>query len=308
MTRRKTSGFTLVELLVVIAIIGILVALLLPAVQAAREAARRLQCSNNLKQLGLAAQNYHDANNRVPPGTLWSWRQASNGHQFVGSTTLLFPFMEQQNIYDQITQAQSLNVEPAVSPMSYTSWWGVGGSWNVSQNRLNSMLCPSALNPYTCEAVFVYLICNDCTFTGGYFPSAPTLGRSNYIANAGVISDGCGGWAAYKGPFGERSMYSTAHMTDGTSNTVMFGEAVGQTVAGTQNLQFVYSWMGAGEMATYWGISDRKAPNWYQYSSKHASTVQFCLCDGSVRGVSRSVSQSAWWYLTGMGDGVVQNF
>src|SRR6188472_1406933 len=94
---QKRKAFTLVELLVVIAIIGILVALLLPAVQAAREAARRMSCSNNLKQLGLALHNYHDTYKRFPQNYLDWEPTVKGGPQFGGShITRLFPFMEQQ--------------------------------------------------------------------------------------------------------------------------------------------------------------------------------------------------------------------
>src|SRR6188508_2541824 len=107
---RKSPAFTLVELLVVIAIIGVLVALLLPAVQSARESARRMQCANNLKQLGLAAHGFHDINNRFPPGTLgptpiYSRTQFSStagGHQLLGTLAHLLPYMEQINVYSLI--------------------------------------------------------------------------------------------------------------------------------------------------------------------------------------------------------------
>ena len=92
--RKRLRGFTLVELLVVIAIIGILIALLLPAVQAAREAARRTQCSNNLRQLGIATHNYHDIHNELPPSTTW-WPRFS-------WLTMLMPFIEEQNTYNRV--------------------------------------------------------------------------------------------------------------------------------------------------------------------------------------------------------------
>src|SRR6187549_2591400 len=95
MRSRKSAAFTLVELLVVIAIIGILVALLLPAVQAAREAARRTQCINNLKQIGLACHNYHDTHRVLPFG------QGGTGDRY-SAITLLLPFMEQTNLHGTI--------------------------------------------------------------------------------------------------------------------------------------------------------------------------------------------------------------
>lgn len=94
MSRRPGRGFTLVELLVVIAIIGILVALLLPAVQAAREAARRTQCVNNLKQIGLAMHNYQDTHKRLPPGSAAGW-----GHTW---HAYALPYMEQTPLYEII--------------------------------------------------------------------------------------------------------------------------------------------------------------------------------------------------------------
>ncbi len=101
----RSAGFTLVELLVVIAIIGVMVGLLLPAVQAAREAARRMQCSNNLKQLGLALHNYHSAYDQFPAGAVWyhgyTWDSAS-GTRHVSASIFLMPFMEMGNLYDAI--------------------------------------------------------------------------------------------------------------------------------------------------------------------------------------------------------------
>lgn len=111
------TGFTLVELLVVIAIIGILVGLLLPAVQAAREAARRMQCQNNIRQLGLAAHNFESAYKRFPPGLLFPTPPRSAGldganwdkHSGIGHIVHLLPFMEQNAIYQGISQASSLD-------------------------------------------------------------------------------------------------------------------------------------------------------------------------------------------------------
>jgi prepilin-type N-terminal cleavage/methylation domain-containing protein len=138
--RSSPFGFTLVELLVVIAIIGVLIALLLPAVQAAREAARRSQCSNHLKQIGIGVHNFHDTYNGIVPAGL------SNGNR-VGTLGLLYPFLEQQNLY------QLIATEPYVNP-SGTSYPGyvVSNEWwnnNLTDDQRNGFatfktyMCPS---------------------------------------------------------------------------------------------------------------------------------------------------------------------
>src|SRR4051794_3694487 len=136
MSRSRHRGFTLIELLVVIAIIGVLIALLLPAVQAAREAARRTQCINNLKQIGLALQNYHDATTSLPfdhgPGGWNEW----------GSHVMLLPFIEQAPLYNSINfyypSMNALNGDPALDPNN-------GSSLNMTifSVTINAYNCPS---------------------------------------------------------------------------------------------------------------------------------------------------------------------
>jgi prepilin-type N-terminal cleavage/methylation domain-containing protein len=128
--RGKRPGFTLIELLVVIAIIAVLIALLLPAVQAAREAARRAQCVNNLKQIGLAMQNYHDVVGTFPPGaiattgwggTWWNW------------PAFILPQMEQTTVYNSINFSQSNIARTTAADTNSTVWISV----------INGFLCPS---------------------------------------------------------------------------------------------------------------------------------------------------------------------
>jgi len=131
--RGRRDGFTLVELLVVIAIIGILIALLLPAVQAAREAARRSQCTNNLKQIGLALHNYHDATKALPTGGLSKYVNGSLSSTYWGWNTLIFPQMEQQSLHDALQVGQN-------------SLWGTVSDATIRphmQKPITVLQCPS---------------------------------------------------------------------------------------------------------------------------------------------------------------------
>ncbi len=191
--RQVRSGFTLVELLVVIAIIGILVALLLPAVQAAREAARRMSCSNNLKQIGLSLHNYADKNSEALP---WNSDNGSQGHDatlnYNGDTRLnvkafswivsALPYMEQQPLYDQIwmnepTQVVNSNgnLSPNVNPSTGVS------NLQLRQTILKGFLCPSNSQPALRQSQ-----------RGGYNDgTTAAAGGNDYVGSLGHI---WGGW------------------------------------------------------------------------------------------------------------------
>ena len=133
----KSTAFTLVELLVVITIIGILISLLLPAVQAAREAARRMQCQNNLKQVGLGLLNYETANGMFPPGGLTPTYYWAYGHSW---WVRILPYVEQNNIFDSFDQANA-----------YSGWLGTGGDAHnrdlLRNVQFPFMYCPSSTLP-----------------------------------------------------------------------------------------------------------------------------------------------------------------
>lgn len=201
MRHRLRSGFTLVELLVVIAIIGILVGLLLPAVQAAREAARRISCSNNMKQLGLAFHMYHDTYKRFPAGANAQYTPATgniqnNNWYGYSALTMILPYIEQQPLYNQLKwnshHYDGAVIAPAtVSPLA------------VSRTKLAAFLCPSDKDaPYGAE-----------------------IGQSNYgVCFGSNIGYGLGNTGEANGMFARAVYKKMADASDGLSNTIMLGE------------------------------------------------------------------------------------
>jgi prepilin-type N-terminal cleavage/methylation domain-containing protein/prepilin-type processing-associated H-X9-DG protein len=216
MARRR--GFTLIELLVVIAIIGILIGLLLPAVQKVRESAARTQCINNLKQIGLALHNYHDTNNMFPPGYIdGNTNPNSTPDNDVGPgwgwASLLLPYVEQQNIYNQI---------------NFSVGVGLGSNAAISQQHLKVYECSS--DPY------------QQNFT--VWPTAAVVAHGNYVGcngweecfngaggnpQGGTGTDGlAGGYGGGGvGLFWRNSRNKIASVADGLSNTIIVGERSG---------------------------------------------------------------------------------
>ncbi len=242
--RARTTGFTLIELLVVIAIIAVLVSLLLPAVQAAREAARRAQCSNNLKQIGLAVMNFESTYSKMPPdidlnltadpnsvvgGSKQFWR-ASNW-------TLLLPYLEQTNVYNSINLTVSA-INPVNLPPSLNgaSGFGLGTNPTVYSTMINAYICPSSPAP----AVINYY--NECWGPEGYgqVSNSPTppqqmWGRTDYIAvpglDGGVLAAGGFSTAYQNSAAGDTGTICSASqkvtiasILDGTSNTLIVAE------------------------------------------------------------------------------------
>lgn len=196
--RRLASGFTLVELLVVIAIIGVLVALLLPAVQAAREAARRTQCANNLKQWGLAIHNYHDTHNRLPPNQ-YRWGLGEDMGTWYSGAINVLPYLEQGPLYDRI-MSQARPRGPGL-PHPWNRWEG----WTVS---IPAFQCPSD-------------------------PELSDIGESPSVLNYKFSVGDTIRWNHEDGQGVGRGMFSAgralrmADVTDGLSNTIAMGELAG---------------------------------------------------------------------------------
>ena len=274
---RSRRGFTLIELLVVIAIIGVLIALILPAVQSARESANRAKCTNNLKQLGLAAQEYHDALSSFPSGWLCDVNdpnclpQAASAYMWNGLCGL-FLKLEQGNLYDEI------NFELPTNAVD-----------NVTSTRrtLEAFVCPSNRKALGVDTT------TKPTTKGGTAVTT-RLGPSDYRGNmaAGMVFD-CNDvknpdcYLYDNGVTFQNSQVSMADISDGTSNTVLIGE----TLTGT--------WAEATSCCVRTTL-DRTINkpirmnnvNYYTYwMSKHPNLVNFARCDGSVSVVTNQIDR-----------------
>ncbi len=317
--RRRKRGFTLVELLVVIAIIGILVSLLLPAVQAAREAARRMECSNNLKQVGLAVQNYATTHRSFPFAYLVDLR---NLNVQTWSVQIL-PFLEQGNVSDKWDyRVPAFNEAPALGfPAA-----AVQSNLRLAQKRMEVFICPTA--GHSDEPTY-----NGILPAGAGGPGVPpldltwTAAPSDYCISTGVRGDFAsiaysgspggqrhGAIQPLAGPLGNNSSM-LANVKDGTSNTIMIGERVGggkiyigrtETNLGPINglngggwADFLNGehWLAGslydGTMGPDGGpcpinCTNLRSANFYSF---HSNGSQFVLCDGSVQFITDSVNQ-----------------
>jgi len=316
---RQGRGFTLIELLVVIAIIAILIGLLLPAVQKVREAAARMTCGNNLKQIALGALNYESAKGNLPPGY--------NSVSACGALVFLLPYIEQGNLYNQINPVCVQPIPTSSNPSMPNfadgqspnyPWWGY--AYNQSLIHIKTFECPSD-NPYNAQTGSFWAY--SCpygadNFEGWYGGVGP--GASNYVPSAGSLgNDSVNGDSFYGqwcGPYYCNSSTNISVITacDGTANTIGFGETLGGTSASPRD--FYAAWMGAGAFPLAW---DLETPTqWYTYGSRHTGgIVNFAFCDGSVRGLKATSLNSPDWftshwyqlqYAGGVQDGSVVDF
>ncbi len=321
----RRLGFTLVELLVVIAIIGVLVALLLPAVQFAREAARRSQCQNNLKQVGIAAHLHHDTMRRLPQGYMGALDSDPNRHfanylstpvaQWHGLFPYLLPYMEQEHLRTGMT-----DLEFDVEKLDTKQWWGTSLTWDKALWNIPTLICPStnayANNTGVTAALYPYRNSpTSGTFQLVYFlpqGSPNLLGRTNYLGSSGRLGD-LVGFELYQGVFTRRSQNNFGGISDGTSNCFFFGETTGGKQSQYGTVKFGHSWMGTGVMATAWGIDPVSAGTngegkltskyfWYKYGSEHPGIVQFTMTDGAVKSVSENMNFTAYIRLSGIRD------
>ncbi len=306
------KAFTLVELLVVIAIIGILVGLLLPAVQAAREAARRMQCTNNLKQLGLALHNYHDANNMLPSGGIKSRVQPGGIVDYpMGWPPRIFPYFEQGNRLDAMD---------AIAPsfmVTRTPYRSGAIAGNPLFGPVPTLSCPSSPLGNTSS---------DMVADANY-PYKNVQGALHYRGVGGSINvDLVNGNASRphskSGIFHPYGKVRLTDIKDGTSNTLMLGEtskSLGWTTAmktGFGGLQswtwgFYYyadnDWLTIDHKTVQWPINYRGVftTNATPFTSHHTGGAQFARGDGSVGFLSEGIELSILQALATKNNGEV---
>lgn len=270
----RPLGFTLVELLVVIAIIGVMVGLLLPAVQAAREAARRMSCSNNLKQIGIAVHNYHDTYQRFPPSSFNSNKLAWTVH--------VLPFIEQQSLFDEFNMNLVYNA---------------GTNNALGLRRVNTYICPSIKSALSSLANGGEAIGGVATFTTSYYGVMGPQGTNQaFNTPYGFSVVGGHGGFALDGFFRQNAQTRFADVIDGTSNTFMIGEISWDDRRGLRTRYRTWSrghnqndWTAGVKNLTQQINSDFTALfNNMAFGSNHPGGCHFLMGDASVVFLSNS--------------------
>ncbi len=327
---RRRGAFTLIELLVVIAIIAVLIGLLLPAVQAAREAARRAQCVNNLKQIGLGLHNYASTNIEAFP-----WAQGPGNYNGWSAHVMLLPYIEQQSLFNATNFANTGAAMWAGNPVNTT----------MMRNSMAVFQCPSDMDRLAnAEGHSNYMMCAGSTADDFYY-------YNNNGANVPQSLTGVGiSYASYYMPQSYPPVKLSA-ITDGTSQTAAFSELVkglGNSDAAPwdpvtptsangdatstkpafppnpqadyqvclnskptststpQNWTHGYQWFAGAEMIgsychvmtpNMWSCAYANSGFAPTASSRHPGTVNVLFCDGSTRSVKNSVNTSVWWAI-----------
>lgn len=296
---RGSSGFTLIELLVVIAIIAVLIALLLPAVQQAREAARRTQCRNNLKQIGLAVHNYVDQHDRFPPGHYWASTLNDSGSDGSGWSwgTQLLPQMDQASLYTQIDFSSSCCLQNPVTPGQIRNAAAV-------QVPLSFILCPSDVAPKVAntpafDGVHVQAVTSYCG-NGGSFDN------SHYNEDGSQHANGI--FMRFRLATAVTTTSVTKRMSeilDGTSNTFLTSESAwaisisDEGAAGRVGRKRFYGSGAGSNRSINEGVAAMNPPNSAANatirraaSSMHVGGAFFGMADGSVRFVNENINHT----------------
>ena len=309
MTFRRSAGFTLVELLVVIAIIGILIALLLPAVQAAREAARRMQCANNMKQIALASHTYASASgDAFPIGCINRTRSSdgsSTGYPMHSLFVTLLPYMEMQSVYERTSVGKPV-------------MWDTYKDCEELCNDLvvTAYVCPSYAGPS-------YVPANSTKNSLQWGPITTYQGVAGHDYDAQNLSSSNCGPLPDNGCFKFDEPVKVRDVTDGTSNTLFFGEFVQRDV--DENAEFgpypgnVRSWIRAFQRSSNCSynfkvvhypinlmcnrMTDGIPFNYLPFGSEHPGGATFAMADGSTQFIVETLDLDTYYALATANEG-----
>jgi prepilin-type N-terminal cleavage/methylation domain-containing protein/prepilin-type processing-associated H-X9-DG protein len=340
MGTRKRRGFTLIELLAVIGIIAVLIGLLLPAVQSAREAARRVQCVNNLKQIGLALFNYENSVGSFPPGQL-----EGNDNADWSAQTFLLPYLEQKDVYNTI----NFLGYPANNPSSPAN----SLNQTAFMTTIKEYLCPSDLDRLTtgtghnnyasCSGSSPDSVAQRGPFAGPFIGPDPTTGHGRIAQVFGFrdITDGLSNTAAFsekvkgigntnaRDPLTPTSTVLDVAATGNVSIPSDYSNDCRAADPRTTNLESGIYYTSFGGQGTYWFLGEPPfsrythvmPPNtwscdygtgggvgiWgaHTASSRHPGGVNVLLCDGSVKFIKSSIARETWWAIGTQANGEV---
>jgi prepilin-type N-terminal cleavage/methylation domain-containing protein len=348
MTRRRVRGFTLIELLVVIAIIAILIALLLPAVQQAREAARRTQCLDHLKNLGLALHNYHDSHLVFPPGQIAARFQSDTVGNYCDPNearrVLTVTNNVIQNPLGDHGTSWMVHILPQIDQQTTYNHWRFEGNVRINgdagwatpdlyliyppKTEIPVYYCPSRRSAMQARDYLADRV--DQTWTAGgndYAACAgsgivftlnadPTVRQTYFLTPLQLQNTVINGISPYTqhgfhvGMFGVNSAVGMRDVSDGTSNVIMICERKMTKSPPTDALTSSDGWAWGGPATLF---STRLAPRKGQYydeaDSPHVDLVQVCLADGSAKGININIDNRTWRNLGNMSQGApVNNF